>query len=448
VNALLVRDATLVPMDGPADDPVGHARIGCIRVRKDRIADLLPPGAAREPGEGVVDARGLVATPGFVQGHVHFCQTLFRGLADDLPLMDWLRERIWPLEAAHDARSTAASAELSLAELVRGGTTTVQVMESVHHAEESFAAAAAAGVTATLGNCLMDVPGDGVPPRLVLSAGESLRRCEALIREFHGRGRLRFALSPRFILSCSEGLARDAAALAAQHGLPVHTHAAEHPAEVSLVQARFGRSYVTALHGQGLLGPRTSLAHCVHTTDADRQVMLATGTAVLHCPSANLKLGSGIAPIAAYARAGLRIALGADGAPCNNRLSALTEARQAALLQACAAGPGAWPAARALEAATCGGARALGLENDVGSLAPGKRADILLFDLESLGLAGGGDLASRLVYAATEGDLRHVLVGGRWAVRDGELVGIDGAGVRERAEAARSALLTRAGLAR
>src|SRR5687768_14888744 len=141
-TALLVRGARIVPMDGPPDAPLGTVRAASLRLRGDRIAAVLPGDAGPTAGERVLDAGGRVALPGFVQGHVHFCQTLFRGLADDLPLLDWLRARIWPLEAAHDAASTRVSAELALFELLRGGTTTVQGMESVRHTEASFAAAA------------------------------------------------------------------------------------------------------------------------------------------------------------------------------------------------------------------------------------------------------------------------------------------------------------------
>lgn len=439
---LCLTDLTVVPMDGPDSAPVGDVRRASIRVRGDRITaigDLSP-----QSGETALDGRGLVAVPGFVQGHVHFCQTLFRGLADDLPLMTWLRTRIWPLEAAHDRASIAASAQLSILELLLGGTTTVQVMESVRHTEASFEAAADAGITAVLGNCLMDVEDPAAPGGLATTASEALRLSGELVAAFHGRGRLHYAVSPRFILSCSDGLSRDAAAFARQHELRVHTHACEHPSEVDEVRRAQGQDYVLALRDQGLLGARTGLAHCVHTTEAERQALVETDTAVLHCPSANLKLGSGLAPVAAYRALGLRVALGADGAPCNNRLSALTELRQAALLQAVQAGPGTWPAEQALFALTRGGAQALGLDHDLGSLEVGKRADLVLFDLGELD--PGGSPVSKLVWSATEAHVQHVVLGGELVVRDRRHTGVDSARVRANANDARDALLQRAGL--
>lgn len=448
---LLFQDATVVPMDGPTDSPLGNVSTRDIRVRGDRIV-AIGPGLASEADEIAVDCTGHVALPGFVQTHIHYCQTLFRGLADDLPLMDWLRQRIWPLEAAHDAASTRVSARLSVAELLRGGTTTVQVMESIHHAEHSFAVARDSGMTTILGNCLMDIEEPGVPTGWVASSADSMAIVRDLHSEFDARdddnagGRLHYAVSPRFILSCSDTLSREAAAYATEHGLRIHTHAGEHPEEVALVQERTGQDYILVLREQGMLTARTTLAHCVHTTEAERQALVETGTAVAHCPTTNLKLGSGIAPIAEYRSLGLRVGLGADGAPCNNRLSALTEIRQAALVAALASGPGTWPAHQALRSATLGGAESLGLADDVGSLEVGKRADILLFDLDAKPLCPGGDVDARLVYGAETAHLRHVLCGGEWGVRDGVLTEWDHAQIVADATRQLALVLSRAGL--
>jgi 5-methylthioadenosine/S-adenosylhomocysteine deaminase len=447
----LLDDVLLVPMDGPAEAPLGDVRRGALRVRGDRLVELgaLQPA----PGERVVPGGGRAAVPGFVQGHVHATQTLFRGLADDLPLLDWLRHRIWPLEHSHDEASTRASARLTFAELLAGGTTTVQTMESVRHTEVTCDEVLAAGLTAIVGNCLMDLPDGGVPAGMPSTAAAAIATTDALRRAFHGRsGRLEIAVAPRFVLSCSDELAAAAADFARRHELRVHTHADEHPGEVAAVRARFGRDYLEVLHAQGLLGARTSLAHCVHTTARERDLLVATGTAVLHCPSTNLKLGSGIAPIAEYHRLGLRTAIGADGAPCNNRLSMLAELRLAALLQNFAAGPGVFPAEQALWAATAGGARALGLDHEVGSLRAGRRADVLLFDLDEAFLPLCADtpaaIAGAIVYAATERQLHAVLCGGEFAVRDGELLQHDRRALRADAAAALPAVLQRAGLHR
>lgn len=448
----LLENVVLVPMDGPPEAPLGNVRRGALRIRGDRIVAL--GDLAARPGERTVDGRGDVALPGFVQGHVHCTQTLFRGIASDLALLPWLQRRIWPLENAHDAASTRASARLTFAELLFGGTTTVQTMESVRNTEVTCEEALASGLTVITGNCLMDTHEDGVPPGLPTSAADNLARTEALWRAFHGRNqRLHVAVSPRFVLSCTEELGRSAAALAKQLSLRVHTHAGEHPDEVKVVRERFGRDYVEVLHDQGLLGERTSLAHCVHTTPRERDLLRTTRTAVLHCPSTNLKLGSGIAPIPEYRRLGLRVAIGADGAPCNDRLSMPTELRQAALLQCHAAGPGVFRAEHALWIATRGGAEALGLADEVGSLRPGLRADVVLFafDEAQLPAATGApipDVATTIVYVADERCIRAVLCGGEFVKADHTLLRFDRREVRARADEALPKVLQRAGLAR
>ncbi|GAB4143472.1 MAG: 5'-deoxyadenosine deaminase [Planctomycetota bacterium] len=446
MDTWLLENVVLVPMDGPPSAPLGSVRQGAIRIRGasiDRIGDLEPL-----PGERRIDGRGCAALPGFVQGHVHCCQTLFRGLAEDMDLLRWLRERIWPLEHAHVEDSAKASADLTFALLLRTGTTAVQTMESVRHAEAAFESALMTPITLVSGNCLMD-EAEGCPPGMATSAEEALSICERLQKEFDGReGRIHYAVSPRFVLSCSDALSREAAEFARDRGLRVHTHACEHPSEVEAVRRARGMDYIEILERQGLLGPRTSLAHCVHTTARERNILRETDTAVLHCPTTNLKLGSGIAPIAEYLRRGLRVSLGADGAPANNRLSALAETRMAALLQALVEGPGAFPAAAALDAATRGGARALGLEDRLGSLEPGKRADICLFDIRDAESRPGGDLATLLVHGSDDRRIAAVICGGEFAVQDGRYALGSLADIANRAEDALEKLLARAGLAR
>lgn len=415
----LLTDVWLVPMDGPSEAPLGHVRQGALRVREGSIAELgdLTP----QPGERTHSGQGCHLLPGFVQGHLHACQTLFRGLADDLPLLPWLRDRIWPLEHSHDAASAQLSAELTLAELLLGGTTAAQSMESVRFAEATAACAAALRMPWITGNCLMDQHDPQLPPGMAISAADNLARTDELRAAFHGKSSVRIAVSPRFVLSCTDQLARDAAAYAQQHDLAVHTHACEHRDEIAAVHARFGQSYLRTLQQQGLLTARTRLAHCVHLQPDESDLLRCCGAAVLHCPSTNLKLGSGIAPIAQYRAAAIPLALGADGAPCNNRLSMLTELRQAALLAALHAGPGALPAEAMLALATRDGARALQLQHELGQLRVGLRADCCLWDLRDvrLGMHDPQRPASALVYAASEANLREVYLAGERVVHNG-----------------------------
>ncbi len=418
---LVLRGGTIVTCDREDRVVEGDLRVSCGRIAA--VGGVAPKAPAR-----VVDVSGCVVLPGFVQAHVHLCQTLFRGMADDLPLLEWLRTRIWPLEAAHDARSLRASADLGIAELLAGGTTTVLDMGTVLHHHAVFEALHDSGIRAVSGKAMMDA-GDGVPVALREDTARSLADSDALCDRWHGAagGRLRYAYSPRFILSCTEALVRGSVARAAARGATLHTHAAEHRGERDAVRAVYGRDDVDVLRAWGFRGPGAVIAHGVQLTPRQRRTLGRDGTRVTHCPSANLKLGSGIARVPALRRAGVVVGLGADGAACNNNLDALFEMRLATLLARRFGDTGALPARDVLRMATIDGARALGLDGEVGSLEVGKRADVTVLDLRGVHTAPWGDAASRVVYAAQSRDVRHVLVDGEMVLRDGALVRIDAA---------------------
>jgi 5-methylthioadenosine/S-adenosylhomocysteine deaminase len=420
-----------------------------IEVRDGRIAALRPRSGRRRPGPrtGTLDCSGLILIPGLVQAHVHLCQTLFRGLADDLALEDWLARRIWPLEAAHTPDSVYWSALLGSAELLLGGTTAILDMETVRHTDAAFRALEEVGLRATAGKCLMDAATN--PDGLREPTDRALQEAADLCARWHGaaHGRLRYCFAPRFVPSCTGPLLRAVSDAAEHAGAIVHTHAAETPLELELVKRATGRDEIAYLDSVGIAGARAALAHCVWA-DQDAIGRLArAGTNVVHCPSSNLKLGSGIAPIPEMLAAGCHVALGADGAPCNNRLDGFEEMRLAALIQKPRLGPEALPAAKVLELATLGGARALGLEHEIGSIEVGKRADLVALDLSGPhGQPAAGDLASRLVYAARAPDVRHVLVDGRLVVRSGRLLTADLDEIRVKANAAARRLRRAAGL--
>jgi cytosine/adenosine deaminase-related metal-dependent hydrolase len=437
---ILLRGGTVVTCD-PGDRVVE----GDVLVRGGVIAAVgrvRPEGLAR-----VIDARGCAVVPGLVQAHVHLCQVLFRGMADDLPLLAWLRERVWPLEAAHDEASLGASAELGLAEAMLGGTTTVLDMGTVHGHDAVAEACVRAGVRAKTGKAMMDV-GDGVPRGLRESTKESLDESEKLAARWRGKGdgRIGYAWAPRFILSCSEELVRGAVERAAEHGELVHTHAAEHPDERQAVRAAMGDDDVAVLRRWGVHGPRAVLAHGVQLTDDEARLVAAEGTRVVHCPSANLKLGSGIARVAELDAMGVALGLGADGAPCNNNLDAWTELRHAALLAKVRTGVTSLPARRAFRLATIDGAKALGLGDVVGSIEPGKRADLAVVRLDAAHVEPGGDVFSRLVYACSSRDVTHVLVDGVIVVKDREHQRLDVERVKARAREQARKVVARAGL--
>jgi 5-methylthioadenosine/S-adenosylhomocysteine deaminase len=436
--SILIKGGTLVTVD-----PSDTVSAGDLLVRDGRIAAVGDVSASSADIE--IDARGCAVLPGFVQTHVHLCQTLFRGAADDLQLIDWLKRRVWPMEAAHTAASARASARLAVAEMLRGGTTCALTMETVEHTDEAFRVVEETGFRATVGKCMMDKGGD-VPRGLQEQTRDSIGESLALLEKWHGRagGRLRYCFAPRFAVSCTDELLREVARHARERGVMVHTHASENRTEIEMVERETGMRNVLYLDSVGLTGTHVLLAHCVHLDDAETRVLSTTGTHVAHCPSSNLKLGSGIAPVAELLERGVSVSLGADGAACNNRLDMFTEMRTAALLQKIARGTEALPARRVLRMATIDGARALGLADEIGSLEAGKRADLCIVDLERLHLTPRPDLVSTLVYAAEAGDVRTVVVDGELVMRDGELKTLNEREVLAESRSQAEALFSRA----
>jgi 5-methylthioadenosine/S-adenosylhomocysteine deaminase len=390
----------------------------------------------------VVDCGGCVVMPGLVQAHVHTCQTLARGRADDLELLDWLRTVVWPYEAALDEAALSASAELALAELLLGGTTAILDMATVHHTDAVFAAAERSGIRATIGKAMMDAPDPQIPAGLRESTRASLDESARLIARWHGaaEGRLRYAYAPRFVPSCTDELLREVGEQAVARGVRIHTHASENLGEIELVRRRFGKDNIAVLDDFGLLGDHCCIAHCVHLSADERRLLAARGAHVCHCPSSNLKLASGICAVPELIAAGVSVAIGADGAPCNNNLDGLHELRLTALLHKHRAGPRALPAPEVVRMATRGGAAALGLASQIGSLEVGKRGDVIAIDVTGVHTAPTASPWSAITYAARATDVRHVAVDGRVVVRDRELHTLELPRVRDRARAAAARL--------
>ena len=414
-NRLLIKGATVITMDR-----WNHIFEGDALIEGSRIAAIGPSLPAR--GAEIIDARGQVLLPGFVQTHIHLCQTLFRGAADDLALIDWLKRRVWPMEAAHTSESVLASARLGIAELIRGGTTCALTMETVSHTEQVFLAVQESGFRATVGKCMMD-RGDEVPSALREDADGSIAESIELLERWHGTadGRIRYCFAPRFAVSCSRELLERVARLARERGVLVHTHASENKNEIEIVEQETGLRNIEYLYQVGLAAPHVVLAHCVHLNDDEMEILRRTGTHVAHCPSSNLKLGSGIARVREMIERGISVSLGADGAACNNRLDMLTEMRTAALTQKALHGPEVLPALRVLRMATIDGARAMGLESEIGSIEIGKQADLTLFDLDTLRTTPCQDPVSTIVYAAEAANIRTVVIEGRVVLREGML---------------------------
>ena len=257
-ESILIKGGTIVTMD--EKDSIVR---GDLLIRDGRIAES--PGSIEADGSEVIDASGCALLPGFVQTHLHLCQTLFRGAADDLSLIDWLKKRVWPMEAAHTAESIRASARLGIAELIKGGTTCALTMETVRHTEEVLRVVEETGFRATVGKCMMD-KGDEVPAGLLEKTSESIRESVALIEKWHGQGngRVRCCFAPRFAISCTRELLAEASELSRKHQVMIHTHASENKDECEIVESETGRRNVTYLDSLGISAP-TSCSRTVST---------------------------------------------------------------------------------------------------------------------------------------------------------------------------------------
>jgi 5-methylthioadenosine/S-adenosylhomocysteine deaminase len=410
------------------NDGSGRLLRGSLRVEKGRIAKIAR-SISKVRGEKRIDLCGQVVIPGFVQTHVHLCQTMFRNFADDLELLDWLKERIWPFEGAHNEKSLYASARLGIAELLAGGTTTVLDMGTVRHTDSIFEAAKEMGIRAFIGKCLMDR--DENPPTLRETTKKALHENLALFQRWHGEAndRLRYAAAPRVLFSCTDHLMRELKLLSTANDMMVHSHSSENKGEMAKIHEMYGCGNVEAFHQLGLTGPRLLLAHCIHLSQAEIKILAHTQTRVSHCPSSNLKLASGIAPVPELRKQGVQVSIGADGAPCNNNLNMFQEMRLASILQKPIHGPRAMPAREVFEMATIEGARALHIDRDVGSLEVGKKADLVAVDLLEPSIAIEASekepekVYSALVYAASPGCVRQTWVDGRSVFRAGSYPG-------------------------
>jgi 5-methylthioadenosine/S-adenosylhomocysteine deaminase len=374
-----------------------------------------------------------IVAPGLVGAHIHSVQSLGRGIADDAELLEWLFDHVLPMEATMDAEAMEVAATLGYLECIESGATTVVDHLTVNHAEQAFEAAGTVGIRGVLGKVLMDKDS---PDGLLEDTEEGLRESERLIEKYHGafEDRIRYAVTPRFAVTCTEECLRGARELADQYdNVRLHTHASENRSEVETVREETGRSNIEWLHEVGLTGPDVLLAHCVWTTERERDLLAETDTNVVHCPSANMKLASGVAPIEEYRDRDITVALGNDGPPCNNTLDPFTEMRQASLLaKVDSLDSTALPARAVFEMATCGGATAAGFER-VGRLQEGWKADVIGISTGTSRATPVHDPPSHLVFAAHGDDVEFTMVDGR-VLYDGGHTTVDAKAVRERAQ--------------
>jgi 5-methylthioadenosine/S-adenosylhomocysteine deaminase len=439
-QSILIKGGQLVTMNSQNSVMAGN-----IFISDGRIKNL---GQHTTAADVIIDAERCAVLPGFVQTHIHLCQTIFRGWADDLALIDWLKQRVWPMEAAHSASSVRASAQLGIAELIKGGTTCALTMETVNHTEEVFRVVEETGFRATVGKCMMDKGAD-VPEELQEATEDSIAESLSLLERWHGTedDRIRYCFAPRFAVSCTKTLLEQVARLARDRKVLIHTHASENLTECEMVERETGLRNISYLDSVGLSGSDVVLAHCVHLDETEMEILWRKQTNVSHCPSSNLKLGSGIAPIKTLLERQVAVSLGADGAACNNRLDMFTEMRTAALLQKVIHGPEAIPAQRALRMATIEGAKAMGLGDEIGSLEVGKRADLIVVSLEKMHLVPQPrEIVSGLVYSAEASDVETVVIDGRLVMKNRELLTMNEREVMNDSQKEADLLFKRAGI--
>jgi 5-methylthioadenosine/S-adenosylhomocysteine deaminase len=429
---LVVRHGTVVTIDP------GHRVIadGGLAVEGGAIAAV---GTAAEidaafRGRETLDAQGGIVMPGFVNAHGHAPMVLFRGVADDLRLMDWLTKYIFPAEAKNvSAPFVKAATRLAALEMIRSGTTTF--VDMYYFEDQVAEAAKEAGLRGVLGSTLIEVPG-GAPDAKTIP--EALALAGRFLERWSGDPLIVPAVAPHSAYLCSPETLKSARALADRYRAPLLIHLSEVMDEQKTIKERYGKTSTEHLRDLGFLRKGVLGAHGVWLSESDRAILKANDVGIAHCPQSNMKLASGAAPVAAMLAEGLRLGLGTDGAASNNDLDMFEEMDSAALLAKHATGdPTAAPAAAVLEMATLGGARGVGLEDRLGSLEKGKRADFIVVSVAAPRMHPLYDAVSHLVYVAKGADVSDVVIEGRVVMRDRKVLTLDEAAVLREAEVLR-----------
>ena len=416
----------VIPVSPAATVLTDHAVV----IEANRISAILPlaDAVARYPDAARVQLPEHALIPGLVNLHTHAAMSLMRGIADDLPLMDWLQDHIWPAESRMVSDAFVYDGTLlACAEMLRGGVTCFNDM--YFFPEAAARATLQAGMRAALGIIAVEFRS-----AYAVDAQDYLTKGIALRDSLRDEQLLSFCLAPHAPFTVSDATFTQIAIYAGELDLPVHIHLHETSREISDSVTAHGMRPIARLEKLGLLGPSLLAVHGVHLNAAEIELLARHGCSVAHCPSSNLKLGSGIAPVSELLKAGVNLGIGTDGAASNNRLDLFAEMRLAALLAKGASGdPQIMPAHRVLEAATLGGARALGLQDQIGSITPGKFADLTAVNLSATELSPCYDPVSQLVYAAGREHVTDVWVGGSRRVANGKLIDLDETALLSRA---------------
>ena len=424
---LIVSGGIVVTMDGAR----AIYKDGSVAVRGDSVVAVGPRAdiEARYHSAQVIDARGHLVVPGFINGHTHVPMTLFRGLHDDVTLNDWLYKYIFPAEAKNvNEEFVRWGTRLAAAEQIRAGVTTFADM---YYFEDAIAEETkAAGMRGILGETFIDFP---APDNK--SEAEMLAYTEKFLKRWEGDPLIHAAPAPHSIYTCSKKTLQDATALGRKYRAPILIHVAEMKKEWEDSEKQNGMSPVQYLEKIGVLGPDIVAAHCIFVDEADRKLLAQRGTGCVHNPSSNMMIASGVSPVPEMRAAGIAVGLGTDGpAGSNNDLDLMEEIDLAAkLAKISKMDPLALNAKAVVEMATIDGARALHMEKEIGSLEPGKKADLVLISLQEPNAVPMYDVYSQIAYSLKGSDVDTVVIGGRVVMRDRKLLTIDEAAVLAKA---------------
>jgi len=432
---LVIENGTILTMD-PQERVIENGFVGLKGDTISRVGSVENPApeAAKR-----IDARGGLILPGLINGHTHAAMTLFRGLADDLPLMDWLHHYIFPVEQKMDGDFVHTGTLLACAEMMLSGTTTFCDMYLFE--EQVARAAREAGMRCLVGEVLYDFPSPNYGP-----PSEGLAYTHSLIHAWQEDPLVSVAVEPHALFTCSPDLLAQANQMALDHGVPLIMHVAETLDEIEQLRETYGKRPIEHLHDLGLLGSHMIADHCVHLDHWEIEKMVQFGVKAVHNPESNMKLASGIAPIPDMIEAGVTVGLGTDGCASNNNLDLFSEMDMAAKLHKVhGKDPSKMDAGTVLKMTTCEGARVMGLEREIGSIEVGKKGDIIVLDTHKPHLTPIYNPYSHLVYAARGSDVRHTLINGVPVVEDGRLTMMDLPAVlaraREQAERVRAWVL-------
>lgn len=407
---ILIKNGNIVTMNPERKIIEG----GDLAIDGDEISEI-GKNLDREADE-IIDAKGKAVLPGLINGHVHVPMVLFRGIADDLELQTWLEEKIWPLEGNLDEESTYAGALLGCLEMIKSGTTCFS--DQYFFMDQVAKAVKKSGLRATLSYGIIE---NSDPQK----REEELETGENLVKNWEGEadGRIETMFGPHSTYTCSPECLKEVKRLSEKHGVGTHIHLSENKKEVETVLDAHGKRPVELLDSLDFLDSNLLAAHCTHLTEKEIDLIRKNGVKPVHNPVSNMKLGSGIAPIPEMLSKDITVALGTDGAASNNSLDMIKEMKFAALLnKASRLDPTVVPSMKVLEMSTINGARALGREDEIGSLEVGKKADVILIDLKKPHLTPITDIVSHLVYSSNGADVESVIIDGNILMKEREVL--------------------------